>query len=175
MTEIRLYSSPWKAIRLILLCSLFVILGVFLLTKTDSPKWIAQVNICFFGLGFPIGLIQLFDKRPQIIINEIGIFDRTTRLDFIKWNVIKSAYTIDIYRQIFICLVVDEKYKPSKKKGRVYKQVVKFNEAIGAQEINLSLGKIQVDAEKLTKFILLLIYSEQTGQDKNDLIKKYVA
>ena len=170
MTEIKLYKSPWRAIKLILLCSIFVAFGLWGIMKSNMPSWIAWFNIGFFGLGYPVGLKHLFDRRPQIIINEIGIFDRTTHKDFINWEIIKDAYPINISGQKFICLVVDEQFKPSKKKGKRYQKAAKFNEAIGAQELNLSLGQIRVDVIKLTEFIILMRSSAKS--DKKELIIK---
>ena len=155
--DIKLYKSPWRAIKLILLCSIFIFGGLFLLTNTDSPKWVGWLNIVFFGLGYPVGLFHLLDRRPQIMINAIGIFDRTTYKDFINWDVIQGAYPIDISGQKFVCLVVDEKYEPSTKKGKFSKSVSNFSKDIGAQELNISLGQITVDEVKLTKFILTMI------------------
>lgn len=155
--DIKLYKSPWRAIKLILLCSIFVFVGLFLILKTDSPKWIGWMNICFFGLGYPVGLFHLLDRRPQIIINEIGIFDRTTYKDFINWDVIQGAYPIDISGQKFVCLVVDEKYEPSTKKGKIAKTFSDFSKKVGAQELNISLGQISIDEGKLTEFILAMI------------------
>jgi hypothetical protein len=155
--DIKLYKSPWRAIKLILLCSIFVFGGLFLLNNSDTPKWVAWMSIGFFGLGYPVGLFHLFDRRPQIIINEVGIFDRTTYKDFINWDVIQGAYPIDISGQKFVCLVVDEKYEPSTKKGKISKSVSNFNKDIGAQELNISLGQITIDEVKLTEFILTMI------------------
>lgn len=115
------------------------------------------MSIGFFGLGYPVGLFHLLDRRPQIIINEIGIFDRTTYKDFINWEVIQGAYPIDISGQKFVCLVVDEKYEPSTNKGKISKSVSNFSKEIGAQELNISLGQITVDEIKLTEFILTMI------------------
>ena len=171
MTEIKLYKSPWKAVQLILCCSLFVVLGVWGVKTGNMPAWISWVSILFFGLGYPVGLFNLFDRRPQIIINEIGIYDRTTHQDFINWEIIRDAYPIDINRQKFICLVVDEHFKPSKKKGKLYQQLKQISEAIGAQELNISLGQIKkIDIVKLTDFILLMRTS--TKHDKNEILKK---
>jgi len=155
--DIKLYKSPWRAIKLILLCSIFVFGGLFLLNNSDTPKWVAWMSIGFFGLGYPVGLFHLLDRRPQIIINEIGIFDRTTYKDFINWEVIQGAYPIDISGQKFVCLVVDEKYEPSTNKGKISKSVSNFSKEIGAQELNISLGQITVDEIKLTEFILTMI------------------
>ena len=150
--DIKLYKSPWRAIKLILLCSIFVVGGFFLI-QTDAPKWIGYLNIGFFGLGYPVGLFHLLDRRPQIIINEIGIFDRTTYKDFINWDVIQDAYLINISGQKFICLVVDSKYEPSLKKGGFAKSLANINKDIGAQELNISLGQVAIDEVKLTLFI----------------------
>lgn len=86
MKEIKLYKSPWRAIKLLLLSSVFVFGGIWLITSTDSPKWLGWMSIGFFGLGYPVGLFQLLDRRPQIIINELGIWDRTTKQDTINWE-----------------------------------------------------------------------------------------
>lgn len=153
-----------------LLCSIFVVGGLFLLTKTDAPAWIAWLNICFFGLGFPVGLFHLFDRRPQIIINEIGIFDRTTYTDFINWEIIQNAYLMGINGQKSICLVVDEKYEPSAKKGRFAKLMSHFNKELGVQELNIQLGQIKIDAVKLTEFILAMTkLHPEDRKDKLDI------
>ncbi len=157
MKEIKLYKSPWRAIKLILLCSIFVVGGYFILIDTDSPKWIGWFNICFFGLGYPIGLFHLLDRRPQIIINDLGIFDRTTYEKFINWEVIWGAYPIKISGERFICLEVDPTYEPSRRKGKVGRTLSRLSKGIGAQELNISLGQVSIDNKKLVEFILAMI------------------
>ncbi len=152
--EIKLYKSPWRAFRLILLCSIFVGAGIFLLTLTNSPRWVAWMNILFFALGYPVGLFHLFDRRPQIIINKIGIFDRMAYNDFINWEVIRSAYLADIHGQKLICLIVDEKFEP---KIKINRRVKEFNKQVGVQELNIALGQINVDEKRLLEFILTMI------------------
>ncbi len=173
MKEIRLYKSPWRALKLLLISSVFVIIGFYILTQTESSRFMAWLTICFFGLGLPVGLIQLLDRRPQIIINEIGIYDRSTRLEVINWSIIKDAYPFDIHGQKFICLVVDEKNKPSKRKGLFYRNVVKLNKAIGAQEINLFLGQIRIDVGILNELILTVLQYKNNELDRIEAIKKY--
>ena len=171
MKEIKLYKSPWRAMKLILLCSIFVALGLWGILNGNMPTWVAWLNIGFFGLGYPVGLFHLFDRRPQIIINEIGIFDHSTNKNFINWEIIQDAYLIDIHKQKFICLVVDEKFKPSHNKSKLYQKTAKFSEAIGAQELNISLGQVKIDPERLTEFILLM--RTATKWEKTELLKKH--
>lgn len=154
--EIRLYNSPLRALKLFALCSIFVFGGVWLL-KSDMTPWVAWFNIGFFGLGYPVSLYHLFDRRAQVIINEVGVFDRTTYTGFINWEVIREAYPLNISGERFICLVVDERYEPSLRKGKVARTISRFSKKVGAQELNLSLGQISVDERKLSTFIRGLI------------------
>ncbi|MBL6446846.1 hypothetical protein JMN32_11020 [Fulvivirga sp. 29W222] len=167
MQEIKLYKSPWKAIKLLLLSSVFVIGGIWLLTSTSAPKWVGWVSVCFFGLGYPIGVFHLFDRRPQIIINEIGIYDRTTNQDSINWEIIQNAYMTNVHGQKFICLQVDESYEPSKKKGKWHKNFAQLNKSLGFQEINISLGQIKIDETRLMDFI-----NAMACVDKTERVKK---
>ena len=167
MTEIKLYKSKKKAIKLLLLCTPFVLGGIWLLRENPIVGW---CSIAFFGMGYVAGIYNLMDKKPMIIINEIGIFDRSTHNGFINWELIHNAYPMSISGQKFICLVIDEKFKPSKKKGKWFKGLAKMNEAIGAQELNIQLGHIQkIDEIKLNHFILLM--SRANPSEKAGLVK----
>jgi hypothetical protein len=165
MIEYKIYKSPLKAIKLILLSSLFVFAGIFMLHQTDAPKFIAWLCILFFGLGYPLGLFQLLDRRPQIIINELGIFDRTIHKDFINWDIIQDAYIADIHGQKFICLVVDKKFESSKSKGKFYNNMKAFSKALGFQELNINLSQVKVNAERLTEFILAMRLAEKPKRE----------
>lgn len=128
------------------------------------------MSICFFGLGYPVGFFHLFDRRPQIIINEIGVWDRTTKHDIINWEIIHNAYLTDVSGQKFICLQIDESYEPSNKKGRLHRNFARFNKALGFQELNLSLGQIKIDEFWLAEFINAM--SNAKIQDRKNRISK---
>ena len=144
MTEIKLYKSPWKAIKLIALAVPLVVGSIWMIVRTDSSSmdrvmgWIGAI---FFGSGIPIFLYHLLDGSSQIIINEIGIFDKTIHKDFINWEIIEGAFLRNIHGQKFICLKVSDEFEPSKKKGFLYKKMAKINEAMGFQELNINLGQ----------------------------------
>lgn len=153
MIEHKIYKSPWKAIKLILLCTIFVVGGFYMLNSTSSSNWIAWLSIIFFGLGYPIALYHLLDRRPQIVINEIGIFDRSTHKDFINWEIIQNAYLAEVHGQKFICLEVNQQFEPSNKKGKLARKVAGVSKALGFQELNISLANVKINAERLTEFI----------------------
>jgi len=170
MKEIKLYKSPWKSIKLFFLCLPFIIGGIWMLSEDNIPldtKIIAWSSILFFGLGPIIAVFNLFDRRAQIIINKIGVFDRTIHNEFINWDIIQNAYILNLNKQKFICLVIDDNFKPSTKKGKAYNFFAKLNETIGAQELNLNLSQIKVDSEKLKQFILSMINSTEEQRAKN--------
>ena len=171
MTELKLYKTTNKGLKLIALSIPFVVLGIWMIIK-ESP-WTTDyimgwVGTCFFGLGIPIGLFQLFDKRPQIIINENGIWDRTTNQNEIKWEQIIEAYPIDIYGQKFISLVTDDTFVFTKK---LYKWATKINEYVGGQNLNLSLGQTNVDENELSDLINELIKIKK--EDRTNLIQSF--
>lgn len=161
MPELKLYKSPWQAIKLLLGCAAFVALGVFLLRQPDAPRLVAWLSIGFFGLSLPIGFFQLFDRRPQIIINEVGIFDRTAHRDFINWEIIQDAYLVELNKQPFICLVVDEAFEPSRSKGSLGRGMAALSKGMGFQELNISLGFVRVNVERLATFILAMQLAEK--------------
>ena len=171
MTEIKLYKTTTKGLKIIGMCLPFVVMGLWMIT--DNPYGITEYYMgwfcmCFFGLGIPVGLFQTFDRRPQIIITENGIWDRTTNQDEVKWEQIIEAYPLDIFEQKFISLVTDDTYVFKKKP---YKWAEKINKEIGTQNLNLHLGQINIDELELTNFINRL--SKQKIEERRKLIRTF--
>jgi hypothetical protein len=160
MTEIKLYKSPKRVVKLVFLSTIFVATGYWLINYTDSPKWVGWSSILFFGLGYPVAIFHLFDRRVQIIINEIGIYDRTTHKDFINWDIIKGAKLTDVHGQKFICLDIDETLAPYLKNKR------QLSVAMGFGKLNISLGQINIDPEKLLEFIGELLNADKEQRKK---------
>jgi hypothetical protein len=171
MSELKIYKSRWKAIKSMVIASPFVFGGLYFLDHSDVPRWLSLMSILFFGLAYPVAIYQLLDRRPQIIINEVGIFDRTCHKDFINWNLINNAYIVEVHGQHFISLIVDERFEPSKKGSRFRKQLASVSKCLGFQELNVSLGYVNVDAVKLNNLILAMI-SCNLGDRKDVLFKK---
>lgn len=134
--------------------------------SADAPQRAAWLMIGFFGLGYPVGIFHLVDRRPQVIINEIGIFDRTTIRETINWEIIQDAYLMDVHGQKFICLIVDEKFEPSKRKGGAYKTGAVLNKALGFQELNISLGQLKIDEQRLGQFILAMSKADKSQREE---------
>lgn len=169
MTEIKLYKTTIKGLKIIGMCLPFVAIGLWFITQEPigtTNYIIGWVSTCFFGLGIPVGLFQTFDRRPQIIISENGIWDRTTNQDEVKWEQIIEAYPLDIFEQKFISIVTDDTFIFKKKP---YKWAEKINKKIGAQKLNLHLGQINIDEIELTNFINRL--RKESIEERRKLIK----
>jgi len=166
MTEIKLYASPWKAARLFLLTVPFIAGGIWIVRMEESDAldlFMGWFSVCFFGLGVVASLIKLLDRRPQMILNEKGVWDRSTKQGLIQWEVIQEAYPINVRGEKFLSLVLDKKFEGKIKQWIWARRV---NKAIGAQKVNLYTGQANVDALKLKNLIMKLVASntEQRGQ-----------
>ena len=160
--HLALYKSPIRALKLQAMTLPFVAIGVWMIIRSDAWEydwWIGWLCSLFFGMGIPISLYNLFDRRPHIILNETGVFDRTLHRDIINWEVIQDAYPYVISNQKFIALIVSDEFKPSRKKSVWYQRMARMNEALGAQELNLNLSQVKADEVKLAILIKLLAKS----------------
>lgn len=149
-------------------CSFFVMCGLFIGTQPDPVNWVGYSIAGVFGLGYPVAIYHLLDRRPQIIINEFGVFDRTTYKDFINWDVIQGAYSIDLMGQKFVVLTVDEKHLPSIRKEKFFMSISNLVD-FGAQKINISIGQVAIDEVKLAEFILAM--TKVSPEDRKEKLK----
>lgn len=171
MTELKLYKSNSKGIKILALCLPFVLIGVWMISEKQNGTfdyYMGWFIASFFGLGIPVSIFNFLDRRAQIIINENGIWDRTTKQDEIKWEQIRESYLIDIYNQKFISIVVDETFIFKK---NAFSWLNKLNKYVGAQELNINLSQIKIDENKLTDFINNIRISEK--YQRNNLIKNF--
>ncbi|RTZ02689.1 hypothetical protein EKL98_12545 [Flavobacterium bomense] len=168
MKEIRLYKNPIKSLRLLLLSSLFVIPSIWFIVNEKETKFIFWFCVCFFGIGFLISVFNILDRRVQIIITEVGIWDRSINQELIKWEFIQNAYDIEIHKQVFISIKTDERFVMKKK---IYKWANNLNQKIGAQKINLNLSYIKVDLEKMITFINIM--KTERIEEREKLIELY--
>ena len=157
-----------KSIRLFVLSSIFVIPIFWIITSSDKIDTSMWISILVFGSIFFFSLFNMIDRRSQIIINKIGIWDRSINQDVIKWELIKGANETNVYKQIFISLDLDKDFIIKKKQ---YKWAKKLNELFGAKEINLNLSYIKVDLEKFITLIEVLSHSQI--EEREHLIDLY--
>lgn len=171
MTKIEFHKSTSKKLALIGMCIPLVLIGIWMITTETygtTNYILSWIVICLFGLGIPIGIYQLFYNEPQIIITEIGVWDKTTKQDEIKWEQIVTAYPLDIFDQKYISIIADNTYVFKKKQSKF---AAKINEKIGAQQLNLNLALIDVEVNKLSDLINNLAKSEK--DERQSIIQSF--
>jgi hypothetical protein len=160
--EIKLYKSYWKSIKIVALTLPFLILTI--LFPEALPTFLYWFLIIFSGLGIIAGMAHLFDRRPQLIINEAGIYERSYN-ELFKWSSIEDAHTLNIHGQKFICLLLNENYQP-KKSTKFRKGVIKLTKKIGGQEINLPYGQLDVNESKLLELFRIKLQTATTNESE---------
>ena len=157
MQGIIFYKSSSKALKIILLSFPFIAIGYWFILFESSGSFqyiLGWFSVCFFGLCFPVGLFQLFDKRPQVIINEISIWSRSFQKNEIKWDQITENHILDIYGQKFLSIITIESYKPDNQKNFPSKRFFKNNKG---NQYTLYLNQINQNDEKFMNLINSMI------------------
>jgi len=190
MTEIKIYKSPWKAIKLILLSLPFIIFcsySLFFGHSADTTPKMDWFGLCFFGMGIPLGLFNLLDIRPEMIINDDGIFNRQSygifnnskNKGFVKWDSIKDVYLkeyqsrspqgITTAKQKYICLNLKEDNIIA-----LDGQSNKLNKGLGLGDYNIPLMNLRTFDEQ--KFIQLIkLMSHSSFSEKQKLLNEFNA
>lgn len=153
--QILIYKKPIKAVKIILLSAPFVAIGIWMLRTNVSfyDNVMAYASIVFFGFGILVGLFHMLDRRPQIIIDKTGIWDRTTNQQTIPWNQILTANSLKIYNEKFVALKLKTEFESTLKH---YKFAHAINQQIGMEKVNLQVTQTSIDPVKLAKFIRIM-------------------
>jgi hypothetical protein len=152
--EIKLYKSFWKSLLLLVASVAFVAGGIIALRDPEASHFLAWCGICLFGAGIPFWLINLFDRRPQIVIHEDGILDRSGYTDYIPWHVVRRAYIVEVNLNKVLFLVVDKEYLPARKKKLFTRFSARMNKTQGGQELLINVLTVSVNVKKLMHFLV---------------------
>lgn len=81
-------------------------------TKYKNPLFvhgIAYAAIVFFGLGIFVGIKRLFDDKPALIINALGILDNVSRFSpqAVPWQDIQEFGVAEIHRQKMLVIFLE--------------------------------------------------------------------
>ncbi|MFZ5638983.1 MAG: STM3941 family protein [Pseudomonadota bacterium] len=152
---IALYPARLRYWALLLLACGFVALGAFLLVAgDDDARSVAILCILFFGACALTFVWQIVDRRPRLILDDVGVFDRTLRVGRIPWSDIEDAYSASIHRQDFVCLILRDEAQWVAKLPPLQRRLVAANRALGFSGLNLNLSGLEADASTVLALIL---------------------
>jgi hypothetical protein len=119
---------------------------------------IGWVSILFFGACGIAIVKQLFDRRPRLILDDRGIFDRTLGTPLIPWSSIQSANIVQVRRTKFIALLLVDEEDRVAALPAAKRLVSAANRGLGFGRFNLSLSALDVPADQI-----LQVIQEQIG------------
>jgi hypothetical protein len=116
-TPITLYPKRSRMIWLLLGCSIFVAIGIWMGSEGES---FGYVGAAFFGLGIPISLIQMIPGSGFLTIDEKGFtFASLFRKDTIAWSDIDEFCVVTLGHTRFVGLNFVPTYDRSRTGRRV--------------------------------------------------------
>jgi hypothetical protein len=166
MQKIEIPISRIKLILILIGSILFVILGIYLAKNPEdflsfrhrNPEIIRIVGVfsaCFFGLiGFYV-VIKLFDNKPGLILDEIGITDNSSAIAYglIFWKDIVSIRTEKIQTTQFLIIEVNNPEEYIKNSSKFKKLLFKTNFKIYGTPLSINASGLKTNFKKLEALI----------------------
>lgn len=88
------------------------------------------------------------------MLDEAGVFDRTLGVGIIPWSDIEGSYVKSIHGNSFVCLVLRNSEHWVGKLSGTQQALVKANEKLGFQPLNINLSGTAVDVALVQDVVL---------------------
>ncbi len=145
------------------LAVLFVIASIWLWTIADeqqrrSPlfvKGLSIIGVVFFGTGIIVFLIQLFDKRPGLIIDQDGIQINSGmgKGYFVSWHIITGFEVFAIKSTRLIAVFVNDPERLISAEKPIKRQLMRANLQYYGAPICLTAGTLKIGTDDLVKLL----------------------
>lgn len=145
MTEIHLYKSRTKTAWLIFLCLGLFAISSFVFVAGWIPTWVYGLSLALIGLGLINNLIEFYDRRPYITVNEHGLYAPDSWPEIIDWNLIKSAHIRSYPNFEMLTVELNRDIKKSPNKAELTRQAIRLNSLIGTSEVTIILTNMHID------------------------------
>lgn len=141
-------SSPWRYALLLVPSVAFVAMGAVLVTRTPHAV-VGWLNLGFFGLCTVVFLWQIVDRRPRLVIDERGVFDRTLGVGIIPWSEIVAVEARAILDRPFVMLTLRDPALFTRRLSPLRRSLTRGNRALGFEAVNLNLSGLSVGAAQV--------------------------
>ncbi len=139
--------------------ALFLVGGILmLLDENHENKWVSYIGIPMSIMVFAFGIKLLFDKSPQLIINEEGIWDKKTKLGMvIPWELIIGFDIVSIHNNKNLNLAIDLNAQHPLLELKQFKSMQKGNRMIGLNSIFIQIGTLNAKAKHIETTIAAIL------------------
>ncbi len=163
--EIKIYKSKLKAAILLIFCLFFFMIGILVLQNSD--KAVAGWSCIIIALlASIVGFYNLFDRRPQIIMNDDGITERTFKGEVIEWDAILNVDELFYRGQYYVRLMVDKDYKPTLVRSHWLFRIDRYYARAGVKALYIKVSMLTVSSGDLTNFIHAMAGADNSRRDE---------
>jgi hypothetical protein len=156
--------SKKKIVLLILGACAFVALGVWLFSLDDSfiqsqrrfnnPTFIHGIgilSIVFFGLCGITALKKLFNKKPGLVLNNIGVLDNSSGVSagLIPWSEVVGSEIFEINNQKMLIIKIRNPQKYIEGRGLLKQMLNKANYKMCGSPIAISSNALKIKFPEL--------------------------
>jgi hypothetical protein len=145
------FRTARRKLLLLLFVSLaFVAVGLW---SVRDRKWMGLAPAIFFEGCALVFIRELLDTRPRIVIDDVGVFDRTLKVGIVSWDDILDAEGFSKGGQPFIALRLRSDPKYTDRLSPAYRRLVQLQHTVGFATLNLNLSTLRSNPYVLAEFI----------------------
>jgi hypothetical protein len=153
--SITLYSDR-RRVLLLLLATLALVIAASFLTRENQLATVVIIGYigAIFFISASIVLLRMFlDRRPRLILDSNGLFDRTMKTPRIPWNTILSMELRTIRGSSFICLELTDEDQRLEALPPLKRLTALANRSIGVGVFNVNPSALPLTAEEIFTII----------------------
>ncbi len=135
------HAARGRLVGMLLIAGAFATIGVFMLFDRAKPStvWVGALNVLVFGSGVLIFARQVLDRRPRVVIDDAGVFDRTLGVGVIAWDQIDDARMASAGEHVFVCLVLKDATRYTRTQSPLRRWMTHGNRALGFTALSINL------------------------------------
>lgn len=154
-SRIEIHFRKRKLILYLILSILFVLAGIWLVNDPPedfnpvhgNPKVVGYLSILFFGILGIYFFSKMFDRKPAIILDSLGLDDRSGiyPAGFILWQDLESVSIIKIHKHKLIMLQLkDAQTYIQNQRGFIRRFFLKYNYKLYGSPVAISSNALNI-------------------------------
>ncbi|HEX6534835.1 MAG TPA: STM3941 family protein [Gemmatimonadaceae bacterium] len=163
MKPLTIVPSPRRPLLLLAGGIALAAVGV-LLAATRVSVVLGTLTLVVGGAVAALFAAQALDRRPRVIINDSGIYDRTMKVGRIDWNDVAGAYVRRMRGGVFVCVELREPERYTNRLSAALRQRAEAHRKLGLTELSVNLSGTDADAEALCDLIIREARLHQSGE-----------
>jgi len=130
----------------------FAATGALLIVTGKQPVagWFL---LLFFGPGAVLLLLRLFDRRPQLIVDVQGVFDRNLGAGWISWLDIEATWRVSVFDHELLVLELRDPDRYLSRLSRWRRMVDRWNRRRGFPRPALCLSGLTMSPDQVAQVI----------------------